>query len=734
MKKRQTFLNLTAALVATALSTASAFAATAQVGETARIDETAQNAENDADFNADSVPAAFYVAKNGNDAWSGKIAAPNDDGTDGPFATLERARDAVRTLKKETPDVGALAVEVKAGVYELARPFELTAEDGGASPESRVVWRSAPGERVQLCGGRYLTGAKKLDDAAILGRLKAEVRDKIVKIDLKSQGIVDLGTAADGPELFFQGEPTQIARYPNDGFMRIVELVADGTTPVSIRGVEGIAEGKFRFDDETPTRWADEKDVWVAGYWFWDWAQGRSPVVSIDAATKTMTLAEPWHAYGYRVGQWFYAFNVLAELDAPGEYCVDRETGVLYCYPANENWADGDFLLTATQTVVSGNGVANLTLRGFEILGSRGDAVVVRNATAVSIENCDISNVGGRGIYISGTRCVATGCELWNLGRGGIDVEGGDRETLTPSGNRVVENYIRDYARVQRMYAPGIMTNGVGNYVAHNLIENAPHMGMGFGGNDHLIEFNEIANVCYESNDAGVIYAGRNWTMRGNVLRHNYLHDITGFENRGCVGMYLDDMFSSAELSGNLFVNVPRAAFIGGGRDSKIVDNVFIDCRPALHVDARALGWCADHADGWIQEAQEKGTISGIKYDEPPYSTRYPELASIFDEGKTPKAPEGNLIAGNICVGGTWDVNDRGQWQGATVEEKARPYLKIERNYVGADPGFVDAAGGDYRLRDDSPLLKDGFKSLPIEKMGLQSERMKAKAAKRRAR
>jgi hypothetical protein len=222
--------------------------------------------------------------------------------------------------------------------------------------------------------------------------------------------------------------------------------------------------------------------------------------------------------------------------------------------------------------------------------------------------------------------------------------------------------------------------------------------------------------------------------MRGNVLRHNYLHDITGFENRGCVGMYLDDMFSSAEMRGNLFVNVTRAAFIGGGRDSKIVDNVFIDCRPALHVDARALGWCADHADGWIKEAQEKGTISGIEFDEPPYSTRYPELASIFDEGKTPKAPEGNVVAGNICVGGTWDVNKEGQWQGATVEEKARPYLKMERNYVGADPGFVDAAAGDYRLRDDSPLLKDGFKSLPTEKMGLQTERMKAKAAKRRAR
>ena len=121
MKKRQTVLNLTAALVATALSTASALSVstaaqvaqgaqngeTAQVaqgaqnGETAQVAENAQNTQDGADFNADSVPAAFYVAKNGNDAWSGKLATPNDAGTDGPFSTLERARDAVRALKRK---------------------------------------------------------------------------------------------------------------------------------------------------------------------------------------------------------------------------------------------------------------------------------------------------------------------------------------------------------------------------------------------------------------------------------------------------------------------------------------------------------------------------------------------------------------------------------------------------------------------------------------------------------
>ena len=112
----------------------------------------------------------------------------------------------------------------------------------------------------------------------------------------------------------------------------------------------------------------------------------------------------------------------------------------------------------------------------------------------------------------------------------------------------------------------------------HNLIDNAPHQAIGFAGNDHLIELNEIHTVCYESNDAGAIYAGRDWTMRGTAIRHNYFHDISGFEGRGCVGVYLDDQFSGTEVFGNLFYKVTRAAMIGGGRDCTIANNIFVDC------------------------------------------------------------------------------------------------------------------------------------------------------------
>ena len=299
------------------------------------------------------------------------------------------------------------------------------------------------------------------------------------------------------------------------------------------------------------------------------------------------------------------------------------------------------------------------------------------------------------------------GCDITRTGGGGISMTGGDRATLEAAGHFAENNHIRHYARLQRTYQSAIQISGVGIRVSHNLIHDAPHMAIGFGGNDHLIEFNEIHSVSYESNDAGAIYAGRNWTMRGTVIRHNYLHHINGFRGRGCVGVYLDDMYSGTEISSNLFYKVTRAAFIGGGRDNTIENNIFVDCGPATHVDSRAMGWAGYHTDEWVEEARDQRTHLGLAFMEPPYSTRWPQLTRILDED--PWAPRGNLIARNISVGGRWD-----DW-----DPKARPLVRAEDNLIDEDPLFVDPERLDFRLRPDSPAFKLGFKAIPIEEIGL---------------
>jgi hypothetical protein len=197
--------------------------------------------------------------------------------------------------------------------------------------------------------------------------------------------------------------------------------------------------------------------------------------------------------------------------------------------------------------------------------------------------------------------------------------------------------------------------------------------------------------------------------MRGTVIRHNSLHHITGFEGRGCVGVYLDDMFCGTTIFGNVFYQVTRAAFIGGGRDNTIENNIFVDCKPAIHVDARAQGWAGYHVETTMTER-----LRAMPYQQPPWSERYPRLVNILEDD--PAAPKGNVIARNICRGGQWDE----------IEAKARPLLTLADNLPDQDPRFVDAAKLDFRLRDDSPAYRLGFQRIPVEKIGLYQDERRA--------
>jgi hypothetical protein len=268
------------------------------------------------------------------------------------------------------------------------------------------------------------------------------------------------------------------------------------------------------------------------------------------------------------------------------------------------------------------------------------------------------------------------------------------------------------------MYHPAIMLQGVGNRAAHNLIHDAPHEAIGFGGNEHLIELNEIHRVCMESNDAGAMYNGRDWTQRGTVVRHNFLHDINGFRGQGCVGVYLDDMLAGTLISGNVFYRVTMAAFIGGGRDNTIENNLFVDCRPAVHVDARAMGWAADCVDN-----EMKRGLLAMPYKSELWQKRYPKLVNVWED--EPAAPKGNLIARNVCKGGTWDH----------VEAKARPYQTFRDNLVSQEIRFVDAAKMDFRLPDDSPVYKQvpGFQKIPFEQIGLVRDEYRPRLPERGA-
>ena len=98
---------------------------------------------------------------------------------------------------------------------------------------------------MRLVGGRVVTDWKQVTDAAVLARLDESARGKVWQADLRAKGITAFGdVAASGRrlEFFFQDKPMTVARWPNEGFIEITEVL--GPTPVDVRGTKGCKEGK----------------------------------------------------------------------------------------------------------------------------------------------------------------------------------------------------------------------------------------------------------------------------------------------------------------------------------------------------------------------------------------------------------------------------------------------------------------------------------------------------------
>jgi hypothetical protein len=313
---------------------------------------------------------------------------------------------------------------------------------------------------------------------------------------------------------------------------------------------------------------------------------------------------------------------------------------------------------------------------------------------------------------VHGADNAVIGCDVYETGDGGIFLTGGDRKTLTPARLLAENNHIYNFGRWCHTYRPAVGVNGCGNVVRSNLIHHGPHNGIQLSGNDHLVELNEIHSVCHDTGDVGAFYTGRNWTARGTIIRNNYWHHISGPGMLGAMGIYLDDQASGFTVAGNVFFKVTRAVFIGGGCDNVVDGNVFVDCKPAVHIDARGLGWQKKATDD--PKGELRSSLAAMPYQNELWSKRYPNLVNILSDD--PGTPKRNTVAHNVCVGGKWD----------DLDARTRMLQTEEKNLVDVDPQFVDAPRGDFRLKATSPAFALGFKAIPVEKIGLYKDDRRA--------
>jgi hypothetical protein len=677
--------------------------------------------------------AEFYVSLKGKDANPGTQAKP--------FATLERARDAVRQLKQKGPlPKRGITIWLRNGDYIRTNALELTAVDSG-TPACSIIWRARKDEGVRLLGGRALTGFKPVTDPSVLAQFDEKARGHVVELNLGTLGRSDFGeiksrgfgrAAVAHCELFFEHRPMTLARWPNEGqFAKIENYPAASDRKDEHGGKLGELPGGFLYAGDHPRRWHNTSDLWVHGYWAYDWANSYEKVSLLDTEQRLIKTAAPHGLYGFRKGQRFYFLNVLEELDSPGEWFLERKTGKLYFWPpdANSDKGEGEILLSLLgEPLLKFNDVTNVTFRGITLEATRSSAVEIHGGASNRIAGCLIRNTGNSGVVIEGgLGHGVVSCDVFDTGDGGVSLTGGDRQTLAPGGHFVENCHFQRQGRWSKCYVPAVAMSGVGLRASHNLIHDHPHCAILYWGNDHVIEFNEIHHIALETGDVGAIYTGRDYTYRGNKIRYNYIHH-TGGVGMGSMGVYMDDCVSGTEVFGNVFFKVHWAMFIGGGRDHRVENNIFAACDPAVRADGRGL----DTSPVWHSMVDDymRGKLAEVPRRL--YREHYPEMKSLDRYYGPPEGPaltgaafkgvppEGNVLARNVCAG---------KWLEAGWHAKPET-LQMENNLTNAASSFVSSQADqsravDFQLKKDSPAWALGFHRLPLDEIGLREDELR---------
>lgn len=658
------------------------------------------------------MSVALYVSPTGSDANPGTLAQP--------FATLDKAQAAVRSLKTTSglPD-GGITVYLRGGVYTRSSTFALTSADSGAVGKP-IVWTAYNNETVEITGGTRLDPSwftTVTSSSPIWSRVNSAAKGSLMQVDLKAHGILDYGSlskrstwqwsALSGLELFFDGQRMQLGRYPNQGYMKTA------TAPSS---------SSFTYSDPRMSTWSSANDVWFNGLFGTLWCDSNVNG-KLNTSTKTVTFsAAP--QYGVKANMPYFAYNILEEVDTPGEWYLDRNSGMLYFWAPKALTSSNIFASMLTSNVMSMTNTSNVTFQGVTFEVSRGGIVNISGGSSNTLENCVIRDAGTYGAIITGTNNGIDHSQVYDIGEQAIKLDGGVRATLTPAGNFVTNTDIHDYAQWVTATKQGIEVHGVGQIISHNSIHDAPDQAIQFWGNNNLIEYNDIYNVCQAMDDAGAIYSGRDWSYQGNVIRYNFIHDVNGPINTGTglYGIYLDDAMSQAEIYGNIFYKIGgTGVFAAGGRDIHIYNNMFIDNYTGVLADRRGTAIIDNVSGSDTNFLQKLNSASGGNFHQGAWATAYPNMAQIpnnFSLLAPYMEPGGSTLVGNIGWGNTKAFKREGSWGGTGAYSK---WASVTNNLENVNPQLVNEAALDFNVLSSSPVYSiPGWKAIPFDQIGIQ--------------
>lgn len=716
----------------------------------------------------------FYVSTNGNDAWSGKLTEPNASKSDGPFATLARARDAIRRIKARAK--GGLkkpvTVIVRGGKYYLDETFVLGSEDNGVR-ECPITYTAYPGEKPILSGGRKITGWKPC-------------KGKILQCELPESK----GGKWKFRQLFFNGQRQIRARYPNFdpknplyGGWLFVEDTAEEGSLVAFK----YKPGTFK------RRWAKPSEAEV--FMLSDWGETNiTPIKRMDKENRAITMADglkdfnvyPWFmpnplSRRYR----FYVENLFEELDQPGEWCLDSEEGILYFWPPTKSIEDAEIVAPVLDCLIDLRGASWITISGFTftettsgdnmhrqghegygamfpVAGRKycGEAVHMKRTEHCCIEKNLFYAVGGNAVYLEdyNARNFIQHNEISYAGSNGVCLVGSKyfhgmaadaSVPHHPIYNEIVYNHIH-HCGVFDKYVAGVFLGLCdGNVIGHNLIERMPHHGINLGNSGYgrnIIEYNEIRHTCLETYDNGAInswmedphgHVQRDAERSGHIIRYNLITDTVGctVDKKGDLimpggeangttntqGVYLDSA-SNCFVYGNIIVRSERGIFVHGGKNNIIENNIIVDCRyPLVTYTCLFPGYAPQMGEFMTGNRCCRNIFYCSQSGKHLYSLSYwtDRVLGQADYNLFFNAAGGEYI---IDIGEVKYEAIKGVLKEAPKRISLTEWQEIgyDEHSVIADPLFVDPEHDDYGLRPESPVFKLGFEPIDVTKIGLR--------------
>lgn len=664
----------------------------------------------------------FFVATNGNDAWSGTLAKPNRRRTDGPFATVAHALQAIRAQRQQSGNTASAKLYQRRGIYFLESPIVLRPED------SALQWQAYPGEKPILSGGRAITHWR---ETTVNGR---------------KLWVAEVPAARRGDwyfrELWVNGERRVRARHPNTGYFKIKALpdkVAQWT--------EG--HRRFEFNAGDLRNWPSLTNGEIVA--MSRWVESRLPIASVDEAQHIVGFGKR-SVFELQPDDLYYVEGVFEALDAPGEWYLDAVAGMIYYAPqAGErikNFTaiapvlsqilrlEGDIAKEQYVREIQFNGLTfahaewNLprpddkTATGGwpapanEVGGFNQAAVGVPGAIwgegvrQCVFTNCTIAHVGTYGIELA-RGCSwnrITHCDIYDLGAGGLKLgETAIRKTEAEQsgGNEVSDCYIHHGGK---MFQSGIgvwIGQSPNNILSHNEINDFYYSGVSIGwtwgygtalASNNLVEFNHVHHIGVASDGdgpvlsdmAGIYLLGK---QPGTRVINNLWHDVAATKYGGW-GLYTDEGSSGILLESNLVYRTTHGGFHQHYGETNIIrNNIFAFAR-----------------DQQLQRSR----------DEDHLSFSFTNNIVYFNQG--------------VLLGSTWkndqfNLDDNVYWDtrlatnpaamkfaGATLDQwRARGH---DRHSLIADPLFIAPQKDDFRLRRQSPALKLGFQPLDLRQVG----------------